>query len=388
MKPRLPFRYLEPTFFAGLFDDPVLWLKVRPLGRSLMFDCGQIHHLAKRVIKSVDALFVSHAHMDHFMGIDYFTRQIHVAPRTIELYGPPGIAARLASKLAGYDWNLSEEYWCDYLVHEVHLKQVLTFILPGRHGFPLRYQGRRDRPSRVIYRNAWLTVEAELGDHKIPVLMFRITEKPHFRIDDRLLRQGGWLRGAWIGELQRRFGRGELATGQPLRVLRRTGSGTEEIPISDVELFYQNHSVKTSPASIGYLTDIGFTEENRERVRSLLKGVSLLVCECTFLAEDRERARVAYHLCTDDLNALVEELRPDFLLPMHLSKGYIRRSAELYRQLRLPDGVTLLRLPDRVPPRPLLPCEVPAPAPRNGVWQNCPPEKPCVSGKISGGSNR
>ena len=61
-----PFRYLEPTFFAGLFDDPLLLIRVRPTGRALLFDCGKMHHLAKRVYTSIDAIFISHAHMDHF----------------------------------------------------------------------------------------------------------------------------------------------------------------------------------------------------------------------------------------------------------------------------------------------------------------------------------
>ncbi|MBE0596404.1 MAG: ribonuclease Z, partial [Desulfuromonadales bacterium] len=65
---RLPFKFLEPAFFSGLVDDPILLVQLRPLGRSLLFDCGQITHLAKRVLRSIDAVFVSHAHMDHFMG--------------------------------------------------------------------------------------------------------------------------------------------------------------------------------------------------------------------------------------------------------------------------------------------------------------------------------
>ena len=43
-KRRLPFRYLEPAFFAGLLDDPLLFLRIRPLRRALLFDCGQINH--------------------------------------------------------------------------------------------------------------------------------------------------------------------------------------------------------------------------------------------------------------------------------------------------------------------------------------------------------
>jgi ribonuclease Z len=91
--------------------------------------------------------------------------------------------------------------------------------------------------------------------------------------------------------------------------------------------------------------------------------VTLLVCECSFLAADRDKARVSSHLCTGDVNFLVEKLRPAFFLPMHLSKSYIHTWERLYEELEAPPGVTLLRLPKLVTPRPLLPCEVPRATP-------------------------
>jgi ribonuclease Z len=86
--------------------------------------------------------------------------------------------------------------------------------------------------------------------------------------------------------------------------------------------------------------------------------VTLLVCECSYLAAERDKARVSYHLCSSDVNELVQELAPAFLLPMHLSKSYVGRGEQLYCELDLPPGVTLLRLPERLTPRPLLPAEV------------------------------
>lgn len=74
------FRYLEPNFFAGLIEDPCLFVRDRPLHRSIIIDCGSLHHVAKRELKPVRAIFVSHAHMDHFMGFDVFVRQVHASP--------------------------------------------------------------------------------------------------------------------------------------------------------------------------------------------------------------------------------------------------------------------------------------------------------------------
>ena len=356
MRSRLPFRYLEPTFFSGLLDDPVLWLNVRPLGRSMMIDCGQIHHLAKRVLKSTDALFITHAHMDHFMGIDTFIRNVHVAPRTIDLFGPPGLAGKLTRKLHGYDWNLAEPSWCSFRVREIFPDRIRSFLLSGPEGFRCHAAGEEPRTGPRIYESDFLTVAAAQGDHKIPVLVYRITEAPAFEVDEGKIARLGWVTGPWLRALKKRFYRGELS-GEPLTVPRKAGNEIVEEMVADVEGLYRAIRRDQSPASIGYLTDIGFTAENRRMAASLLEGVTLLICECSFLAEDADKARASFHLSAPDVNALIRELRPAFFLPMHLSKTYVHRSHQLYDQLQIPEGVTLLRLPDHRTPRPLLPAE-------------------------------
>ena len=355
---RLPFRYLEPAFFSGLLDDPVLYLHVRPSGSALLFDCGQIQHLAKRVLRSVTALFVSHAHMDHFMGFDTFIRNNHVAPRTVDVYGPPGIAGKAASKLAGYDWNLCEPSWCTVRVHELHPGVTESHILRGGEGFVRRLSGTEPRQDRIIHRDPHVTVEAEMCDHKIPSLMFRVTERPGFYLDEEKLEATGLVRGDWLRILKRRFYEG-LSDGPALTVLRRRGEGIEPEQVVDVRNLYESIRSEDRPAAIGYVTDIGFSEENVAKLLSLMEGVSLLVCECSFLAVDRDKARVSCHLCTSDLNYIMDRLRPTYVLPMHLSKSYTDRSNLLYQELEPPAGVTVLRRAEHVAPRPLMACEVP-----------------------------
>jgi ribonuclease Z len=358
MHRRLPFRHLEPTFFSGLLDDPVLYVHAKPLGKGFLFDCGQIHHLAKRVLKSVEAVFITHAHMDHFMGIDTFIRNVHVSPRTVEVFGPPGLAHKIAHKLAGYDWNLTEPYWCNFRVHEVLADRIRTHLFPGSEGFPSRFEGERELSGRTIFRNACLRVEASLCDHRIPALAFLVTELPPFIVDEGKMERAGLVKGEWLRLLQKAF-HGGWPADEPLAALRRRGEGITEEPVEDPRALYETIRKEEPPASIGYLTDIGFTGENLEKVLPLMEGVTLLVCECSFMAEDREKARASHHLCTSDLNLLTERLRPRFLLPMHISKTYIGRSHLLYEQLEIPPDVTLLRLPEHLTPRPLLAGDVP-----------------------------
>ncbi len=358
---KLPFHSFEPTFFAGLLDDPLLWLRVRPWGRSLLIDCGQLQHLAKRVVRSIDAVFVSHAHMDHFMGMDNLVRQIHVAPRTVAIYGPPGLAARLVHKLAGYDWNLCEEHWCTLRLTEIHPEHLEDFEFRGADGFVCRPVGSRSRGDGVIFANRYLQVRAALCDHLLPVLTLRLEEVPGFAVDRQRLEAAGLAPGPWLQELKRLFTQGKLA-GTTLAV-PVSGKGAEAAGQRDAAELYRRIAAQREPASIGYLTDVGFTAENRATIRQLLTGVTLLVCECSFLVAEREKARASWHLCSSDLNRLLKELRPQFVLPMHLSKGYLRRTAQLYQELQPPAGTTVLRLPDHVAPRPLLPREVSPPDP-------------------------
>jgi ribonuclease Z len=352
------FHTIEPYFCSGLLDDPLLLVRIRPTGRSLLFDCGQLHHLAKRTLRSIDAVFVSHAHMDHFMGLDHLIRHTHVSPRPLDLYGPPGIATRVGSKLAGYDWNLAEAWWRDVHVHEVHEDCIDHHRFAGSSGFTGERLGSRPRSGSTIYAGPFVTIAAQLCDHGLPVLVFRLTEKEMFTIEPGRLNAAGLVPGPWLQTLKRTWKCGTLGT-EPLEVVRTTENGPQSVQVPDTAGLYAQLCAERPAASIGYVTDVGNTTGNHARLRDFLAGISLLCCESTFLAADVAKARASHHLCSSDVNQLAADLRPRALLPMHLSKAYVHRPYDLYKELAPPVGTRLLRLPDYVTPRPRLLTELP-----------------------------
>jgi ribonuclease Z len=363
------FHSLEPYFLGGLLDDPLLLVRVRPAGRSLLFDCGQLHHLAKRTLRSIDAVFITHAHMDHFMGLDHLVRHTHVAPRPLDLFGPPGIATRVAHKLAGYDWNLAEEWWRTVHVHEIHEDRIEHHRFAGSRGFRGERLGSEHRHGGTIYTSPFVTVAAQLYDHGIPVLAFRLTEQETFSIDPSALAAAGLVPGPWLRELKGRWRRGELGQA-PLPVTGTAENGVYGQTVTDdADLFRRLRSDRPA-ASLGYVTDIGFTAANRERLEQSLADLSLLCCECTFLSADKAKARASHHLCSSDVNVLAAALRPRVLLPMHLSKAYVRRPYNLYAELTPPAGTRMLRLPDYLTPRPKLLTELPPFVPEPPVDKN------------------
>ncbi|MEJ2490627.1 MAG: MBL fold metallo-hydrolase [Desulfuromonadales bacterium] len=356
------FRDLQPTCYSGLFDDPLLLVHVRPAGRSLLFDCGQLHHLAKRVLRTIDAIFVSHAHMDHLMGFDQLLRHVHVAPRTLHLFGPPGIAQRIAHKLSGYDWNLTEESWCTFQVHEVDAECIHVVQFAGSRGYVGQRLGTEQRQDRTIFRSPYVHVEADICDHKLPVLIFRVTERPAFLIDRQRLQESRLLPGPWLKDLKKRFHAGDWR-GEPIEAWREVNGQRTTVLIEDAAQLYRSIRRDHLPGSLGYVSDVGMSDDNLARIARLMAGVKLLVCECTFLARDEDKARVSAHLCTADVNRIAARICPDVLLPVHLSKSYLGSSPELYAELDPPPETRLLQLPDYLTPRPLLPSELPVPLP-------------------------
>jgi ribonuclease Z len=348
--PRI-FRYLEPNFFSGLIDDPCLVIRDRPIHQSIMLDCGALSHVAKREMKPVRAMFVSHAHMDHFMGFDAFLRQVHASPRSIDIFGPAGFADRVEARLRGYDWNLAESYWCTFTVHDLHREEVRSFCFSGPERFARSPAGVNPRET-VIYVLNHMEISAELLDHRIPVLAFRVRERKIFGVDLEKMAGLGLVQGDWLCELKRRFFTDWPVNG-PLTVLRSVHGEVREEAVADARAFYQQICAEASSASIGYLTDIGFHPDNADKAARFLAGVTLLIGECAFLQADLPKARSSYHLCTADVNALLERIQPRYFLPIHLSKTYLGRSDELYGELSPPLGTVILRLPEHLTPRPI-----------------------------------
>ena len=59
-----------PRLVNGPFEDPALFIPFQFERRALIFDLGDISRLAPRDLLKTSHAFVTHAHMDHFIGFD------------------------------------------------------------------------------------------------------------------------------------------------------------------------------------------------------------------------------------------------------------------------------------------------------------------------------
>ena len=135
---------MTPSFSSYLvndpFGDPGLYVDVKWARRALMFDLGENEALGPtRLLRATD-LFISHTHMDHFIGFDRVLRVALGRGKTLRLYGPPGLIANVGGKLHGYTWNLVDGYPLTIEAHEFSRHETRSAVFRASEGF--RKQGR------------------------------------------------------------------------------------------------------------------------------------------------------------------------------------------------------------------------------------------------------
>src|ERR1700758_1333638 len=103
----------HPNLVNGRYGDPTGYVETLFVKRSLLFDIGAIYSLSPREIRRIDTVFVSHEHVDHFVGFDHLLRLLVGHEKSVQLFGPPGFTERVFHKLQAYRWNLVETYPSD-----------------------------------------------------------------------------------------------------------------------------------------------------------------------------------------------------------------------------------------------------------------------------------
>jgi ribonuclease Z len=321
---------LSPRLVNGPFGDPGLFVALRWQGRAVQFDLGRLGRMDPGDVLKISHVFVSHAHMDHFMGFDHILRLFLPRDAVLHVHGPQDFLARIEARLAGYTWNLTEDYPLVIVGHEVRSDVVLSATFRAATGF--RPEAQTSRPfDGVVLDEPALQVRAAILDHKIPCLAFALAEKSHLNVDTSVLERRRLQPGRWIDALK-----DALRTGAPedqlVPALVRDDGLVREQPTSVGEL--RELIIESRGQKIGYVVDTLYSPANQRQIVELVREADLFYCESPFLEEDVEQASKRYHLTARQAGLLGREAGVRRLEVFHFSPRYDGRAEEIYAEAR------------------------------------------------------
>ncbi len=328
---------MTPSFSPHLvndrFGDPGLYVEIRWSRRALLFDLGENISLSPSRLLRAQDIFISHTHMDHFIGFDRLIRVALGRGKHLRLYGPPGLIENVQGKLKGYTWNLVDGYPLTIEVKEYHPTHLQPARFHAKDGFICQLDpaipGDHSHIFPVLQEPA-LFVKAVALNHRIPSLAFALEEPFHININKTRLHESGLPVGSWLKEVKQLIWDG-APDSTPFSATLYFEHRKEERMFQLGEVKRQFTTI-TRGQKIAYVVDCRYDAENEQKITQLSQGADTLFCEAPFLEADREKAASRYHLTAHQAGRLGRNAGVQQLVVFHFSPRYTGQADRLQQE--------------------------------------------------------
>lgn len=314
----------HPHLVNGSAGDPALFIDCLFEHRALLFDLGDIRALPPRKLLRISHVFVSHAHMDHFIGFDWLLRILLGREKDLQLFGPPGFLDQVEHKLRAYTWNLVHNYLSDFTLHATELDGSGAGRRASFHcltAFHREHETSIACPDNMLLREPALQVRCALLDHGgIPCLAYALEEQAHVNVWKNRLQQLGLPVGAWLRELKQAVLRNEPEQRQIQVVWRENDVERQRlVPLAELK-----PALRIVPGQkIAYVTDVAWHQDNVKRIVELARNADLLFIEAVFLERDAEHGRRKFHLTARQAGEIARVANVGCVIPLHFSPRYM-----------------------------------------------------------------
>ena len=245
--------------------------------RFFLIDCGEGTQMQMRKYKarfqSVNHIFISHLHGDHFYGLPGFLASMHLLGRKNELtiYGPKEL---------------------EEIINMIH-KHSETYL-----NYPLNFVYTQNTSKQLIFEDEKVEVYSLPLKHRIATTGFLFKEKPLFRNIDKYKLEKMNVSFAEIHKLK-----------QGLDAIDNNGN------------IIKNNELTLDPIkqrSYAFCSDTKFFEE----LSNDIKDVDLLYHESTFLEEKADRAKQTFHSTAKQAAQMAVLANAQKLILGHFSARY------------------------------------------------------------------
>lgn len=259
----------------GSTGDPALYVNPPARDDAILFDAGELCALDTAALGDLGAVFISHHHVDHFIGFDRIVRANLDRDKALCVYGPEGTIGKIYDRIKSYEYPF---FPFQKIVIEVHE------ILPGLNRWALLECTQRF-PEPTMREEAWsgpiihdvgdLHVEAIHVDHTTPCLAFALVQTA-------------------------------TRAGDP----------------------------RTPETRIAYVTDTAWSDSVRPALLRLARGATRLYCDSFYAHEHLDRALKHRHMTATQAAELARDACVEELVLIHFASRYQGRYHELVEEAR------------------------------------------------------
>jgi ribonuclease Z len=316
---------MRPTFYPRLinnpFDDPGLFVPFLQEKRAVIFDLGNIDSLSAKDILKISHVFITHTHMDHFVGFDRLLRLFLGREQQLNMFGPPGFLTNVEGKLSAYSWNLVKHYSnaLALRVTEVHPEHLISKVYHCQEGFLPAATAEKQPFNGALHQESLLTVFAEILDHGIPCLGFTIQERFHVNIVKERVLDLGLDIGPWLND----FKKAMFSDQPPDSAFEISADGKhlrkKKFVLGDLA---NRIAIVTPGQKISYVADVIYNPSNVEKVVKLAKNADHLFIEAAFLEKEKDMAKKKGHLTAWQAGSIAAKARVKQFTPFHFSPRY------------------------------------------------------------------
>ncbi len=311
----------HPKLVNGPFDDPGLFIPFLFEKRAILFDLGDIYSLSTRDILKISHVFVTHTHMDHFVGFDRLLRLFLGREKTLYMYGPKGFLENVQGKLVGYSWNLVKNFSNRFDLHvtEVRQEYLLTNSYLCQDGFIPTKKAEKQPFTGTLMKEPSVSVSAVILDHSIPCLGFKIEEQFHVNIlKDRVFSLGLEI-GPWLREFKEALFNKKNPDSEFEIISDKKKSKSMSFILGNLA---DKIALITPGQKVTYIADVVYSKSNVEKIVELAKDSDHLFLEAAFLEKHKDIAKTKNHLTAWQAGSIAAMARVKQFTLFHFSPRY------------------------------------------------------------------
>lgn len=309
---------MHPRLVNGRFGDPALFVELMHRREALLFDCGNLSALASRDLLRIGHVYVSHMHMDHFVGLDALVRVSIGRQRELRVTGPCGLIAKLHHRLQGYEWDLVHRYDADFTIHAVELGEQGEPRGAARFRFLAAFAREEEEIPDAIPAPDGLTVKSKVLEHHGPSAGYAAMERAHANVWRNRLGAMDLEPGPWLNALKAALLHGSPDETRIMVAPERSMVLADLRPLVSI----------SRGQKLAYVTDVADTAANRAAIADLARGADMLFLEARFAAADEDRARERAHLTTRAAGEIARAADVRRFEPFHFSPRYPEEQEE------------------------------------------------------------